>query len=651
MKRIFLFVAAGVLCLPVFAQSSGSCGENLQWTMYANGVLEIVGAGEMDDYSENAAPWAGFAGRLTEVQLRGVWSISANAFANQSALHKVTVNVDAGSLPLAEIGDNAFLNCTALDSIIFNFGYSENDIPAINKEAFTGIPAIEGRAWGSMASLDVQIFVPWRLYPKYFLSNYGMLNVRTLNNLEYRQGVMGTCTYEYDEATGVLNILPVPAAGYMSFDLEDYFESPFFGEPMIKEVHVAEGVEAIGTGAFYGCHNLTKVILPSTFVMMSDATDPEVETVYNPFYYCENLKVIESYALYAPDYNNDMMVVPYGTNLKDITLYVDEESVESYLDDEYYFGQMNIQLLPAKMEGEFGYGLTWRLSRGGKLTISGDGLMPMWETPAETPWYEFQDEISVVAIGNGVINIGSYAFNSMTNLNMVLISPSVWTISDYAFDGCNNLENIVCYNLYMPVAAETAFPPKGHDELTVYVMCEKDQFESDNVWGQFTIVQLGAENTTIATESIEATALSYDNIAIIWAAVANAEYYIVTVTSEDNTFSCTIKFDPNGEVISVQNAPRRYDMRAAEEEELQAWKYVLYGLQEGTNYNIQVVAYDESETQIKEMTSSVRTLSQKSTAIETVENDVVSARKVLNNGQLLIIRDGKVYSVSGAQLR
>ena len=43
-----------------FATESGTCGENLTWTLSDDGVLTISGTGEMEDYDpagDAAAPW------------------------------------------------------------------------------------------------------------------------------------------------------------------------------------------------------------------------------------------------------------------------------------------------------------------------------------------------------------------------------------------------------------------------------------------------------------------------------------------------------------------------------------------------------------------------------------------------------------------
>ena len=50
MKRflfVVLFLASGFSC--AFAQQSGSCGENLTWTLDEDGTLTISGTGEMYD--------------------------------------------------------------------------------------------------------------------------------------------------------------------------------------------------------------------------------------------------------------------------------------------------------------------------------------------------------------------------------------------------------------------------------------------------------------------------------------------------------------------------------------------------------------------------------------------------------------------------
>ena len=64
MKRMLGLLLAMVLligCLPIsaFAQEtvSGTCGDNLTWTLDEEGVLTISGSGQMDNFEYLCAPW------------------------------------------------------------------------------------------------------------------------------------------------------------------------------------------------------------------------------------------------------------------------------------------------------------------------------------------------------------------------------------------------------------------------------------------------------------------------------------------------------------------------------------------------------------------------------------------------------------------
>ena len=90
---------------------SGTCGENLTWTLDSDGVLTISGAGAMNDYSWwNLPPWG------TEVKTvmieNGVTNIGEYAFFDCSALTNITI---PGSVKY--IGFYAVYGCRSLLSI------------------------------------------------------------------------------------------------------------------------------------------------------------------------------------------------------------------------------------------------------------------------------------------------------------------------------------------------------------------------------------------------------------------------------------------------------------------------------------------------------------------------------------------------------
>jgi hypothetical protein len=103
-----------------------------------------------------------------------------------------------------------------------------------------------------------------------------------------------------------------------------------------------------------------------------------------------------------------------------------------------------LALLPggvlAATSGTCGASLTWTLDSAGKLTISGTGAMNDFNG-SEYPWE--QDQIVKVVIGNGVTNIGRYAFYNCSNLTSVTIPASVTLISGHVvFELCSSLTSI-----------------------------------------------------------------------------------------------------------------------------------------------------------------------------------------------------------------
>ena len=108
-------------------------------------------------------------------------------------------------------------------------------------------------------------------------------------------------------------------------------------------------------------------------------------------------------------------------------------------------------------------GLSWKLTKAGTLTISGQGAMPDYSSLEEQPWRGYSSQIRKAVIENGVTSIGSCAFwecgilsveipSSVTSIGnnafyksaiiSVTIPSNVKTIGDSAFQQCQNLSAV-----------------------------------------------------------------------------------------------------------------------------------------------------------------------------------------------------------------
>ena len=69
-----------------------------------------------------------------------------------------------------------------------------------------------------------------------------------------------------------------------------------------------------------------------------------------------------------------------------------------------------------------------------------------YDSPADVPWYNYQEKIEDVIIKDGVTSIGDYAFCFCRSLTSVTIPNSVTSIGNYAFENCSGLTSITIPN-------------------------------------------------------------------------------------------------------------------------------------------------------------------------------------------------------------
>ena len=133
----WILVITGVVFMMLFitsamAETSGTCGENLTWTLSDNGELRISGTGAMKNYyytSNNFRPWGD---ATTAVIDEGVTSIGDSAFQGCSSLTSITIPDGVTS-----IGVESFRDCSSLTSITIPDG-----VTSIGNFAFDGCSSL-----------------------------------------------------------------------------------------------------------------------------------------------------------------------------------------------------------------------------------------------------------------------------------------------------------------------------------------------------------------------------------------------------------------------------------------------------------------------------------------------------------------------------
>lgn len=115
------------------AVTSGTCGENLTWTLDAKGLLTISGTGPMDENLDQEMTWRDFPEAITSVVIEpGVTAIGNSAFGGCDYLTSVSIPSTVKS-----IGYEAFFHCPLLKSVVI-----PNGVSTLNRYTFGGCSSL-----------------------------------------------------------------------------------------------------------------------------------------------------------------------------------------------------------------------------------------------------------------------------------------------------------------------------------------------------------------------------------------------------------------------------------------------------------------------------------------------------------------------------
>ena len=300
--------------------------------------------------------------------------------------------------------------------------------------------------------------------------------------------------------------------------------------------------------------------------------------------------------------------------------------------------------------GQCGNNLYWAYDESNKtISISGSGDMYNY-TSTTQPWILFKEELKEVAVSNTATSLGQSAFAGSIRLAKVEIGANVENIADSVFAGCNRLYHVYCYPTYPPFAEQSSF---ANYNVYLHVPCEeKEAYELDMIWGNFKNIEcIGAESENLTTDDVIVSP-STDNVTITWPTEENADTYSIVI-EKDNEVFCTLTFNADGLLLNITFAPARNGSHHAAQYAAQTAKglrFTVTGLEEATTYAYNITAKDASDKTIKSHSSEFTTQSNTPTSVENTEVNSSNVQKLFRDGQLLILRDGKTYSVMGQEM-
>jgi hypothetical protein len=222
------------------------------------------------------------------------------------------------------------------------------------------------------------------------------------------------------------------------------------------------------------------------------------------------------------------------------------------------------------------------------------------------PWYDYDysSHIQTVVIEDGVTSIGSDTFRWCRSLASVALGKSIETIEPMAFYYCWSLTTLICKAIDVPVLKDE-FYGVYLNEVTLYVPAQSlDDYKA--AWSFFgTILPIEGEEPE---EDLE---------------LQDTDVSIVFTNSEDNDseiYRQTL-------TIKVPVAPT-----------IEGFTFLKWRLVEGDLTDvITIQAIYEADIQ--------------SSAPDVYTNPANPAQKLIRDGQVYILQDGKTYTIMGAEIR
>ena len=254
-------------------------------------------------------------------------------------------------------------------------------------------------------------------------------------------------------------------------------------------------------------------------------------------------------------------------------------------------------------------------------------------------------------IPEGVTNIGENAFfncDALINSNAltsIVLPNTIESIEAFAFSMCSSLNTIYCYAITPPTTNQYAF---GNYNATLYVPCESlEAYKAHEVLGRFNTIQCLEDSIPDPTERVLSCAEAVTVCLETGATATTEEYtihgYVTEITTEYSEQYKNISFymadtKDGGQVLFTYRIKPMYEADIA----VKVGDFVEV-VGKLVNYN----GY------LPEVYPGVYTIVNEPelpTGTSDIQLPTSNTKKVVKDGQLLILRDGVEYTIMGQEL-
>ena len=655
MKKLFLVF---VCCLVLSAGKSlatvytGSLGPELTYTLDSEtGHLVIEGRGAMTSDELCNYPKREYVKTVSFPE--GLTSICANAFHGCYNLQSIVLPDSVVS-----IGAYAFQECTKMTSADLGKG-----IKTINSQAFIFCSNLQKVRWsdclesiGDLAFYNCTNLGDTVFFPKTFKTmgseafgseNYNSASkvmvweaIHANDFVRYESDVPGENHFTHIIFGDSVEYIPARLCNYMYNDsitlpetVKAIGASAFTNCSRLQKIHIPESVTSIGASAFAGCKKLKQLVLPAGLQEI-------------PEQLCNLCEALDSVRLPA-----GLTVIPQKafngcSALRSIKI---PNSVTNIGNSAFGNCPLDTVVLPSS------------------LNVLGDGVFNQLSLSTSPKHLVLNDKL--VATGMGT-------FANWSDLESIVIGKNMSILGQDCFLGDSLVKDITCYAAQPPLIYDATFE-KVPDSAKLHVPAASvNVYKSAKYWSRFRIDALDEEETIQHNVTVDAGETTAN---FTWPTDSAAHSYQIDIYKDGEVF-CKLTLGNKGQLLAINfSAPgrRMAQQNTSDSSQPYTLSFMVTGLDFASRYNFVLSALDKNGTPLHVYIGDFATTgytgelkypdeneliptppiiptnpeAQISTDIGQTEEKQRLNGIILMNGQLFIHRDGKTYTVTGAEVK